>query len=53
MNLVAFDDKLAKKSINRDIRRNTVVNYGWNDSKFYKVKEKSASKNKKQIRKRI
>lgn len=46
-NLIAFDDKLAKKSINRDIRRNPVVNYGWNDPKFDKVKEKNTSKNKK------
>ena len=46
-NLIAFDDKLAKKSINRDIRRNPVVNYGWNDPKFDKVKEENTSKNKK------
>jgi len=42
-NLIVFDDKLAKKSINRDIRRNPVVNYGWNDPKFDKVKEKNTS----------
>ena len=46
-NLIAFDDRLTKKSINKDIRRNPVVNYGWNDSKFDKVKEKSTPKNKK------